>query len=398
MHSHNHSHSSERVPPRTRRLLIAATAPLAVLTLIGFFLLRPADLPDLSGAVQLPTNLVDGTVIRTFPSACPGLDEESLDCRNAQVRLTEGPNEGEIVSFEVSDYSSIRTIEAGDKIVLSYTPDAPEEFAYDFADMQRNTPMLVLAGIFAVAVIGLGRLKGLTALIGFMISLGIIAQFVLPSILSGHHPLAVAIVGSAGIMFIALYLSHGFNARTTTAVLGTLASLSITGALAYIFVEVTSLTGFASEEAIFIRVASDAINVQGLLLGGIIIGSLGVLDDVTITQSSAVWELHLANPSLGRFDLYRAAIRIGRDHIASTVNTLVLAYAGAALPLLILFTISGTRLDDVLTGEIVAEEVVRTLVGSIGLVASVPITTALCALVVSTAGSQHQIAPTEPSF
>ncbi|MBW3591924.1 MAG: hypothetical protein KY393_08790 [Actinobacteria bacterium] len=154
MHSHTHSHSNERVPPRTRRLLIAATAPLAVLTLIGFFLLRPTDVPDLSGAVQLPTNLIDGTVIRTFPSACPGLDEESLDCRQAQVRLTEGPNEGKIVSFEVSDYSSIRTIDAGDKIVLSYTPDAPEEFAYDFADMQRNTPMLVLAGIFAVAVIG----------------------------------------------------------------------------------------------------------------------------------------------------------------------------------------------------------------------------------------------------
>ncbi|MEX2587565.1 MAG: YibE/F family protein [Actinomycetota bacterium] len=365
------------------------------MTLIGFFLLRPTDVPDLSGAVQLPTNLVDGTVIRTFPSACPGLEDGSLDCRNAQVRLTEGPNEGEIVSFEVSDYSSIRTISAGDRIVVSYTPDAPEEFAYDFADMQRNTPMLVLAGIFAVAVIGLGRLKGLTALFGFVISLAIIAQFVLPSILSGHSPLAVAVVGSAGIMFISLYLSHGFNARTTTAVLGTLASLSITGVLAYVFVEVTSLTGFASEEAIFIRVASDAINVQGLLLGGIIIGSLGVLDDVTITQSSAVWELHLANPSLSRFDLYRAAIRIGRDHIASTVNTLVLAYAGAALPLLILFTISGSRLHDVLTGEIVAEEVVRTLVGSIGLVASVPITTALTALVVSTVGSERSATPAE---
>jgi uncharacterized membrane protein len=193
-------------------------------------------------------------------------------------------------------------------------------------------------------------------------------------------------------MFIALYLSHGVNVRTTSAVLGTLASLAITALLALLFVELTQLTGFASEEATYIRVASANINLQGILLGGIIIGSLGVLDDVTVTQASAVWELHLANPTLGRRNLYGSAIRIGRDHIASTVNTLVLAYAGAALPLLILFTIAEAKLADVLTGEIVAEEVVRTLVGSIGLVASVPITTALAVLVVGS-GARPPAAP-----
>jgi uncharacterized membrane protein len=182
-------------------------------------------------------------------------------------------------------------------------------------------------------------------------------------------------------MFVALYLAHGFNARTTTAMLGTLASLAITGLLAVVFVEATKFTGFGSEEAVFLQISAQQVNLQGLLLGGIIIGTLGVLDDVTVTQASSVWELHAANPNLGTTGLYRAALRIGRDHIASTVNTLVLAYVGASLPLLLLFTLSNRPLGDVLTSEVMAEEIVRTLVGSIGLVASVPITTALASVV-----------------
>jgi uncharacterized membrane protein len=214
----------------------------------------------------------------------------------------------------------------------------------------------------------------------------VLILFVMPAILEGTNPLAVAIVGAAVIMFVNLYLAHGFNARTTTAILGTMASLAVTALLAFLFVEFGRFTGFGSEEALFLQLSADQINLQGLLLGGIIIGTLGVLDDVTITQASAVWELHVANPTYAFGDLYRSAIRIGRDHIASTVNTLVLAYAGASLPLLILFTVSQRRLDQVLNSEVVAEEIVRTLVGSIGLVASVPLTTALAAAVVAASG------------
>jgi uncharacterized membrane protein len=208
---------------------------------------------------------------------------------------------------------------------------------------------------------------------------------VLPSILDGNSAIAVALVGSSLIMLIALYLSHGYNPRTTTAVVGTVASLLLTGALALVFVAATKLTGLASEEAVFLQISAEQVNLRGLILGGIIIGSLGVLDDVTVTQVSAVWELHLANRTMPARELYRAALRIGRDHIASTVNTLVLAYAGAALPLLILFVEVERGFGDVITGEVVAIEVVRTLVGSIGLVASVPITTALAAVAVSRA-------------
>lgn len=390
-HAHGHSHGGHRdeVPVRTRRLLTLVTVPLILATLVGFAVLWPTSRPEISQAIELPTDLFNGTVTAINAVPCPGLEEEPPDCRVAEVRLTEGPDEGETVTFEVGDPNAVLTVQEGSKIVVSRTETEPGEFIYDFADVQRGAPLVALALIFAAVVIALGRVRGLAALVGIGVSLGILVQFVLPAILAGRNPLAVAVVGSAGVMFIALYLSHGVNVRTTSAVLGTLASLAITALLALLFVELTKLTGFASEEATFIRVASATINLQGILLGGIIIGSLGVLDDVTVTQSSAVWELRLANPAMGAAELYRAAIRIGRDHIASTVNTLVLAYAGAALPLLILFTIAESRLADVLTGELVAEEVVRTLVGSIGLVASVPITTALAVLVVGASRSHE---------
>jgi uncharacterized membrane protein len=190
-------------------------------------------------------------------------------------------------------------------------------------------------------------------------------------------------------MFLALYLAHGLNAATTVAVLGTLASLLLTALLSVIFVGVSSFTGSGSEEAVFLQISQQQVNLEGLLLASIIIGTLGVLDDVTVTQASAVWELHRANPAYGIKKLYQAGIRIGRDHIASTVNTLVLAYAGASLPLLVLFTVANRSFTDVVTSELMAEEVVRTLVGSIGLVASVPLTTGLAAFVVSR-GAERQ--------
>jgi len=196
----------------------------------------------------------------------------------------------------------------------------------------------------------------------------------------------VAIVGSAAVTFVIMYLAHGFNAQTTTALLGTIAALGLIGILAGVFVSAANIFNLGSEEATFLQVSASQVDLRGLLLGGVIIGSLGVLNDVTVTQASAVWQLHAANPAAGIADLYRRAMRVGRDHIASTVDTLVLAYAGASLPLLLLFTLASRPVGDVLTGELVAEEIVRTLVGSIGLVASVPITTGLTAFVAKRSG------------
>lgn len=265
-------------------------------------------------------------------------------------------------------------------MVLAYAPNAPEDLRYSVIDVRRGPPMLLLAGLFAVAVIVVGRLRGLTALIALAISFAVLSFFILPAILHGSDPLLVAVVGGSAIMFVALYLCHGISARTSVAVVGTLVSLSLIGVLGSLFIGWAHLTGNTSDETGLVHALYPDIELHGLLLAGFIIGSLGVLDDVTVTQTSAVWELKQADPTMTARRLYRAGIRIGRDHIASTVNTLVLAYAGAALPLMLLFSIARRDVLDVATSEIVAEEIARTLVGSIGLVASVPVTTALAAI------------------
>ena len=379
-HGHHHG-NSEPASPRVRRALLIAVAPFLVATITGLVILWPS-----SSTVSLPTSgqqfeRFSATVVEVTTGDCPDLPgQEDFTCSVAEARLEEGPDQGETVSLDIAEGPNARHVKEGDPILVgrSEGEDGP---SYFFADFERGSALLLLAALFAITVVALSRLSGLAALGGMVISLALLIRFVLPSILEGNSPVWVALVGGAAIMFVALYLAHGFNARTTTAMLGTLASLAITGLLAMIFVEATRFTGFGSEEAVFLQVSAQQVNLQGLLLGGIIIGTLGVLDDVTVTQASSVWELHEANPDLGTAGLYRAALRIGRDHIASTVNTLVLAYVGASLPLLLLFTLSNRPLGDVLTSEVVAEEIVRTLVGSIGLVAAVPITTALASVV-----------------
>ena len=221
----------------------------------------------------------------------------------------------------------------------------------------------------------------LAALVGLGLSFVLLIAFVLPALLEGRNALVVAIVASSAIMFLLMYLAHGVSPKTTTALLGTLVSLALTGLLATVFVEVARVANVNTEEASYLQISASQVSLEGILLGGIIIGSLGVLNDVTVTQASAVWALRAADPTAGARALYRRAMAIGRDHIASTVDTLVLAYAGASLPLLLLFTLASRPIGDVVTGGLVAEEIVRTLVGGIGLVASVPVTTGLAALV-----------------
>jgi len=223
----------------------------------------------------------------------------------------------------------------------------------------------------------LGRWRGVGALCGLAASLVVLVVFTLPSILDGRSPVAVALVSAGVIALTALYLAHGPSPQTGVAVLGTMASLVLTGLLAAVFVTATHLTGLTDENALLLEVVNGRVSLTGIILAGIVIGSLGVLDDVTVTQVAAVGELVRARPDLHHRHLFDAAVRIGRDHISSTVNTLVLAYAGAALPLLLLFTQAQRRISDIATSEIVAIEIVQALVGSIGLVAAVPITTAL---------------------
>ena len=209
--------------------------------------------------------------------------------------------------------------------------------------------------------------------------IGVLLWFIVPAILAGEPPLLVAIVGAAAIMLVVLYLTHGPGTSTSVAVAGTLISLTLTGILSWVAVTATHLTGVADEDAGYLNMTTP-IDMRGLLLAGILIGSLGVLDDVTVTQAYTVAELATANPGYRFGQLDRSATRIGRAHIASVINTIILAYAGASLPLLILITTSANPLEQILTNQLVANEIVRSIVGTIGLISAVPITTALAAL------------------
>lgn len=289
------------------------------------------------------------------------------------------------------------TIESGDAILVDLVDIGGGVRQPVFYDFQRSTPMLLLVILFVASIVVLGRWRGVGALAGLVMSLVVIVVFALPALLDGSNSIAVALVTAGAIAFVALFLAHGRNLSTAAALLSTLASLALTGVLAWVFLRASKFTGFGDESVGFLDALGTQIDPRGLLLAGVVIGSLGVLDDVTVTQVSAVWELRRGSPDAGFGELYSRALRIGRDHISSTVNTLFLAYAGASLPLLLLFSEAQQGLGSVATREVVAVEIVRALVGSIGLVASVPISTALAAKVLASTSPHEPDQRDEPS-
>ncbi|MCP9209882.1 YibE/F family protein [Streptomyces sp. NEAU-Y11] len=416
-HGHGHSHAHGPATPvsaRLRKVIAAVLIPFAAAVAAGLIVLWPGGAPDHSAGERsglgFDQQTVSGRVVKVEEINCadagaqpqapsePGQDGAAPNggggaggganggkgsrCEKATIEVTSGKDEGRRFP-EIIQPSSSRKLSAGQEVKLAYAPKAPENLQYSVSDVDRSMPMALLAGLFALAVVAVGRLRGVFALVALAISFGVLTLFILPAILQGSNPLVVAVIGGSAIMLLALYMCHGLTARTSVAVLGTLVSLLLIGVLGSVFISWASLTGNTDDQTGLVHGLYPDIEIRGLLLAGVIIGSLGVLDDVTVTQTSAVWELRDADPTASRRKLYAAAMRIGRDHIASVVNTLVLAYAGASLPLLLLFSIADSGVGTVATSEIVAEEIVRTLVGSIGLVASVPVTTALAVLVVS---------------
>ncbi|MEU9142429.1 YibE/F family protein [Streptomyces sp. NPDC048349] len=403
-HGHSHGHGpAAPVSKHLRKVIAAVLIPFAAAVFIGMAVLWPGGAPahERTG-VGFDRQTQQGTVVSLENVDCKSVNASQVPptgdtstpegreaqaaqtgaCKKATVKVGTGPDQGRTF-IEIVQPGAPRQLTDGQEVVVAYAPDAPRDLQYSVIDVNRKFPMALLAGIFAVAVVVVGRMRGLFALIALVVSFGVLTLFILPAILQGSNPLLVAVIGASAIMLIALYMCHGLTARTSVAVLGTLVSLLLIGLLGSLFIGWAFLSGNTDDNTGLIHGLYPDIDMSGLLLAGVIIGSLGVLDDVTVTQTSAVWELHQADPSMGPRALYRAAIRIGRDHIASVVNTLVLAYAGAALPLLLLFSIANSSMGAVANSELVAEEIVRTLVGSIGLVASVPVTTALAALVVS---------------
>ncbi|MFC7484574.1 YibE/F family protein [Luedemannella flava] len=365
------------------RLTAAVLVPAALCTILAMIMLWPRGAEPAPDSPDAPR--VAGQVLAIGLTPCPlppggGAASPSAPtrCGTVTVRLADG----KVVTTDIPGGPGAPHVEGGDRVILIYLEDAMSGTPYQIVDHDRGRALWMLAAAFALAVIAFGRWRGLAALAGLAVTFGVLLLFVVPAILDGASPLLVAIVGAAAVMLVVLYLTHGLSVTTSMAVLGTLVSLVLTGLLSAGATAVTELTGVSSEEASFLTLSFPDVNMHGLLLAGILIGSLGVLDDVTVTQAYTVRELAHANPGLGFTDLYRRAARVGRAHIASVINTIILAYAGASLPLLLLIAAGNRPLGEVLTNQLIAGEIVRSIVGTVGLIAAVPITTALAALAI----------------
>jgi uncharacterized membrane protein len=377
----------EHVRPEIRRAMWAAVGVCALSVLIGLVVLWPGGDRDRIDPLGLEGDPVRATVQSVDEVPCSF--DPLLACKRVDVVVTGGDR-------FVIEQPIDSTISAGDGILVDIVDLGGGVEQAVFYDFQRGTPMLLLIILFVAAIVVLGRWRGVGALAGLAMSLVVLVVFALPALLDGSNSVAVALVAAGAIAFVALFLAHGAGLATAAALLSTFASLALTGILAWIFLTASKFTGFGDESVGFLDALGTQVDPRGLLLAGVVIGSLGVLDDVTVTQVSAVWELKRTAPDAGFGELYGRALRIGRDHISSTVNTLFLAYAGASLPLLLLFSEAEQGLTSVATREVVAVEIVRALVGSIGLVASVPISTALAAKVLASTIPDHPEPITEP--
>lgn len=297
-----------------------------------------------------------------------------------KLLVTKGVSKGESIIVEngLLPIANPQIYQINNRLLIVQSQDFDGNSVYNIVDYIRRDALLLIAIVFLIFTLLIARLKGLTSVFAMFFSFFVIFTFILPQILAGKSPILVTLIGSAIIIPVTFFLSHGFNQKTYIAVLSTLISLSVTGFLAMFFVQISHLTGFSTEEAAFLQAQTlGSINIKGLLLSGIIIASLGILDDITIAQSGIVQELIKANPAQKKAQLFSRAMSIGRDHIASMVNTLILAYTGAAMPLLLLF-VSGTRpFSEIVNYEIIAEEIIRTLACSIGLILAIPLTTFL---------------------
>ncbi|GAB3230334.1 hypothetical protein GCM10027447_24630 [Glycomyces halotolerans] len=374
----------ERLAPTDAvpRAALWILVPAAIATAIGLALLWPYGLE--AAEDQGFGTEVTGNVIAVHETECDPAQAELSEqlqadrCGDVVVRLTSGPDEGREIIVDIPTGPGAVDPRPGQHVVLIHTPDSVSGQDYHIIDHERSGALWALVIAFVLAVVAFGRWKGLRSLVSLALTFAVVLLFIVPAMLDGSSPILVAVVGASAIMLVSLYLSHGWNRTTTVAVLGTLASLILTGVLAQGAVRLAHLSGVLDEETTTLAMQYP-IDMSGLLLAGILIGALGVIDDVTVSQAATVDELSKANPKWGRGHLFTSGMRVGRDHLTSVINTLVLAYAGASLPLLVLIAAANRPLGQILTSQIIATEIARTIVGTLGLIAAVPITTWLAA-------------------
>jgi uncharacterized membrane protein len=379
--------------------MLVLLVPVGLATVIGLFVLWPDGEPtqaQLVAETQFPpgTTYHDADVVSIETPEC----SDTLDgagtgnCgATAVVEVLEGVGEGDFVQVDLPPDVVAAGVQEGDTLVVSRDGGAGGDGGFAFFDYERDTPVIALAIFFAVVVGVVARLRGLASLLGLAFAFVVLLQFVLPGLLADDSPTLVSLVGSAAIMFVVLYLAHGFSARTTTALVGTLFGLTLVAVLGSVAVSIARLTGLTSEETVTLHGYDPTLDFSGLVLAGVVVAGLGVLNDVTITQASAIWQLHEVSPDITWRELYTRGMAVGRDHIASTVYTIVFAYAGAALPALLLFELYSQPWWTTVTSAL-AEEVIRTLVGAIALVLAVPVTTAAGAFFAKAASSSAGVA------
>ena len=393
MHQHLRRSGNSRPDPqalrRARHVLTALIVPVLLAIIIGILTLySPKPLgdaqPDWS---QQGTNRLSGQVTGLDGKKCliPGLkmpkgaadptnglpETQPLVC----VKVLEGQWKDKIVPVRVPEESK-SAIRVGTAVWMLYDTEAMATGTpFLFTDIKRGNALAIMAVLYVIIVVAVAGRRGFLALLGLLASTLVIVFFMLPALMAGQPPMLVTLVGVGAIMFLSVYLAHGITIRTTTALLGTILGLVVTVLLAYAGTRAAGLTGASDEDALILGTQLPALALPSLFMCGIVVAGLGALNDVTITQASAVWELDEANPQMPRRKLFSRAMRIGRDHIASTVYTLAFAYVGTALPTLILAMLSQRPFLELLTVSQIAEEIVRTLVASIGLVLAIPATT-----------------------
>ena len=418
-HIHSHSHAAVPVSEKHSKILFYSTLGVVFLTLAAIFLTFPAskdlnkEIKKVRKALDFPIDQYAAKVNYIKTAACDGQEEiatsEQVECKYVYIDVpnrTLNSQEGRPCLDENGDgitpirYCAVQTFypdqksypnfQRGDKVIVSYRNDKLMDVAshYTYADQDRRGVMFALIALFIFAVFLFGYWRGLLAVVGLFFSLVVIVMYILPALLAGENGLVVALAGGTAVAFVALYLAHGFNSSTHIAFLSSIGTVFSIAFLAQLFFAVGNFTGLISEEANYLGVAGVDIDMSGLLVAGVILASLGALDDMTVTQVSAVSEMHMARPDYKFVHLWKSALRIGRDHVASTVNTLALAYVGSSIAVMIIFVISELSSVWIINSEAIAADIVGALVGSIGLIISVPLSTAIAAYVVHHSGEE----------
>lgn len=403
-HGHGHDHgpgqdgetdAAVEVGTAARTAVLLSLAALVVAAVVGAVWLWPDRGPDFGagGPPQFATADTEFVVaeVTAVADPCTGGERAAVEepgagarggpltCGQVAATVSDGAGEGDRAVFPVAPEVSRSGLGAGDSVQLVRTP-AEQGSAYTFSQVQRGGALGWLLGVFVVAVLVVARFRGLMGLVGLTLGAVVVWKFTLPALLAGENGLAVALTSATAIMVVVLYTTHGFSMRSSAALLGTLAGVAVTGVLGLVAMDGTRLSGISDESGGLLASQVQGLDFRGLLICGIVLTGLGVLNDVTITQASVVWELRAAQPAMPRRQAFASAMRIGRDHIASSIYTLVFAYTGTALIVLMLLSILDRPALELISSGALAEEIVRTLTSAIGLVLAVPLTTGLSCL------------------